>query len=955
MDNQCSYYEVDKFGDHLESDSGLVVFNFNIRSFNKNFDNFSMMCSELKCNIDVIVLTETWFTDGLCGEIDGYHGHHTFRSDRIGGGVSIFVRIGISSAKIAETSLVTDFCEFCTVEINTTTSGNSNKILIYGIYRPPNSSILELSNHMMNILSILNNKTVLLAGDFNVDLLDESTNADFFNSLYSFNFYPLINIATRISEHSATCIDQIWYNKLNISYAGSIVCDISDHYPVFTVMRTQNDRKPVTKTFRDHSVDNINKLSDSVKNMCDLFYVHCENRDANYKCEWFLAELWHSYSTHCKRRSKQISIKKLLKPWINNDMRRMSNYKHHLFKQYKLGTIPFVTYNNYKNNVHNLLKKARKDYYSNKLNDCRTNTKKTWKIVNSILSKPSKKRDYVTLLDSDGKEIQRPQGVSDEFCNFFSTVATRLDSQIPFTVTDPMYYMPDPTPSSFNPSPVTSLEVENIISNQPDKPSHINSIPIFIIKILQRFISPVLADIFNTSLSTGIFPSILKLARVITIHKGKSNKIVNNFRPISLLPLLSKIIESLIKTRIITFLDNNQILYKNQFGFRPGRSTSDAILHFVDDVSTAFNDKLYTVAVFLDFSKAFDTVNKNIMIQKLDRLGIRDIPNAFFKSYLTDRRMYVDVNNCTSRTVTTNIGLPQGAVSSTWLFSLYINDMHRTSDKLKFIHFADDTTIYMSGRDIVKLCSDVTHELSKIDDWLKTNRLSLNIDKTCYMIFTHNSYKTHECSIKIRDCPLTYVRATKFLGITIDDRLSYNEHLTILTKQLSRVRGLLLKLSNFVPAVVLRKLYYALFFSRLVYGCSVWGGSGITNINKVHRINSSAIKVITRSLPDFVSVPLQYDDVYKITCLCTFHRYAHSSEMEHFHQKIDGLAPEHGHLTRFVADNCYSLPQVSKTVCRNQFLFNAVKLWNVLPQSLKEIDATSSFKRSLKLYLGTDA
>lgn len=430
---------------------------------------------------------------------------------------------------------------------------------------------------------------------------------------------------------------------------------------------------------------------------------------------------------------------------------------------------------------------------------------------------------------------------------------------------------------------------------------------------------------------------------------------VNNFRPISLLPLLAKIIEKLSKNRVIEFLDDNEILYKNQFGFRPGRNTSDAILHFVDDCSTALNSKLYTIAVFLDFSKAFDTVNKDIMIKKLDRLGLRGVPNDFFKSYLTERKIYVEVNNCTSKTVTTNIGLPQGAVSSTWLFSLYINDMHKTSNKLKFIHFADDTTVYMSGSDIKILCSEVCDELCKIDDWLKSNRLSLNVDKTCYMILTHNSYEIGECSIKIRDTALNHVRSTKFLGITIDDRLSYNDHLTILTRQLSRVRGILFKLSNIVPAIILRKLYYALFFSRLVYGCSVWGGCGITNTNKIRSINKSAIGVVTKNLPNFVAHPLQYDDVYKVTCLSTFHRYIHSKEMDHFNHQIAGLVPEHCHGTRFSTQGYYLMPQLLKTVCRNQFLFNAVKQWNLLPPEFRALNSASEFKQKLKLHLSTES
>ena len=175
----------------------------------------------------------------------------------------------------------------------------------------------------------------------------------------------------------------------------------------------------------------------------------------------------------------------------------------------------------------------------------------------------------------------------------------------------------------------------------------------------------------------------------------------------------------------------------------------------------------------MNFSKAFDTVNKDIMLDKLDRLGFRGIIRDLFDSYLSDRSMYVEVNGCKSETKTLNIGLPQGSVSAPWLFNLYINDMHRSSDKLNFLYFTDDTTIYLSGRDLTRLCEEVCMELCKVDDWLKANRLSLNIDKTFYMIITHNNYDETDINIRIRYVQLSRVTSTKFLGVTIDDRQSW--------------------------------------------------------------------------------------------------------------------------------------------------------------------------------------
>ena len=353
----------------------------------------------------------------------------------------------------------------------------------------------------------------------------------------------------------------------------------------------------------------------------------------------------------------------------------------------------------------------------------------------------------------------------------------------------------------------------------------------------------------------------------------------------------------------------------------------------------------------MDFSKAFGTVNKDIMLDKLDRLGFRGIIRDLFDSYLSDRRMYVEVNGCKSETKTLNIGLPQGSVSAPWLFNLYINDMHRSSDKLNFLHFADDTTIYLSGRDLTRLCEEVCMELCKVDDWLKANRLSLNIDKTFYMILTHKNYDETDINIRIQDVQLSRVTSKKFLGVTIDDRLSHGGHLSALYKQLSGVRGILYKLSSFLPPHVIKMLYYSLFHSRMVYGISVWGGGGVTNISRIRKVNSSTLNIFTDKLAPNSPHPLSFDDAYSLFCLAEFHRFSCAGGMEHFSSKINSLIPSHTHGTRHNFSRKYSTPLYSKTVSHHQFLFNAVKLWNKLPPHLTVIQDTQTFKSKLKSFL----
>ena len=253
------------------------------------------------------------------------------------------------------------------------------------------------------------------------------------------------------------------------------------------------------------------------------------------------------------------------------------------------------------------------------------------------------------------------------------------------------------------------------------------------------------------------------------------------------------------------------------------------------------------------------------MVKKLDRLGFKGQVNDYFRSYLTDRQINVVSDGQESVLKTVNIGLPQGSVSAPWLFSLYINDMRRTSDKLNFIHFADETTIYRSGPDLATLCNEITNkEATRVDDWLKANRLSLNIDKANFMILTHGKYDERDINIKIRDTRLRQVKCTKFLGLMIDNRLSYCDHLTKLQKQLSTVKGVLLKL-YILPLYIIKQLYYALFHSRMAYGVAVWGGSGVTNVNIIRSICNSTRNIFYNKIPANSPKVLAYDDVYEIS------------------------------------------------------------------------------------------
>ena len=241
----------------------------------------------------------------------------------------------------------------------------------------------------------------------------------------------------------------IWYDGLNASFSGAIVSDVSDHYSVFVVLNIVNNNGTFTHQFRDHSKNNVDLFIGDVDGLRDSYFAQCTDRDSNFKTEWFVNNLWELYCRRCPSRIKTLSVKRYLKPWVTRNIQRMINYKHTLFKRYKQAAIPLEFYNRYKNNVSRILKESKSNYFSNKFEQCQSNLKSTWLTINSVLGHKRKKSNNITLLDSGGDEFSDSQRVADASCDYFSTVATTLDSNIPTTGTDPMYYMPDPLPVSF--------------------------------------------------------------------------------------------------------------------------------------------------------------------------------------------------------------------------------------------------------------------------------------------------------------------------------------------------------------------------------------------------------------------------------------------------------------------------------------------------------------------------
>ena len=385
------------------------------------------------------------------------------------------------------------------------------------------------------------------------------------------------------------------------------------------------------------------------------------------------------------------------KPWITKGILISIHVKSKWYRLFKKNQLPhhYKMFKTYRDMLNSLIRKSKKQYYKIYFAENQSNNKKKWSAINSLLNRQGKSKNSDIFLNYNGKIITDQKAVSGKFNHYFTNVGENLSNKIPKPNTKFQDYLKNPNQHSFFIEESTQHEVVDIIKAFGDnKASDIFGISTKFVKLGGTTLARIISILFNKSINQGVFPDELKYAKVIPIHKSDSIFEVSNYRPISLLPIFSKIFEKLMYARLITFVKRNNILYNKQFGFQKNMSTELAVNALIENIVQTYEKKEQGICIFLDFAKAFDTVNHQILIDKLQYHGIRGSALDWFKSYLTNRMQCTAVGNTQSDLSYIKCGVPQGSVLGPLLFLLYINDIVNSSSLLKFILFADDTCLY---------------------------------------------------------------------------------------------------------------------------------------------------------------------------------------------------------------------------------------------------------------------
>lgn len=845
---QCPNFSSFKSTVSPVGNGNFSVIHVNIRSLAKYWDQFKIIMDGVEGFVDAIILTEINVTDDQVRlfQLNGYHNFFNTRQTGRGGGIAVYIRNVWSASTIDIPFLYAE-----TLALNVHSAVTS--ITVLSVYRPPSNSVTQFLDELHEVLLGIDSAgQICLVGDFNIDILSPSRSivCDYLNTLAHFGLESCIQTPTREellgSRLVSSCIDHINIRVHDGEIRSAVILEkLADHYFTACQLIINPANTSAGMKSRQISIIDQNKLDSLIAsfdwddllrsvNVCDLYAA--------------FAQLLTSF----RNKSERIITVKKRKPeqaWLNNNILEAIKYKDFLWSRvrHSPGNALFkIEFKIARNKVNALIRSAKRAHYKKQFAESRFNMKKTWSLTNELRGAVSKRCGQESLTEAFPSNAKK---IAEAFNNFF----VRFSGAERSTNDSVLTFRESTVASAFLPSLVEPELRSLLFSLNCNLSPGFDGIRIGDLRRNFDVLKAVLLSLLNNIIESGVVPEPLKRALVRPLYKGGARGEVESYRPISILSGISKILEKHLFVTMTSFLDKFDLLSPCQHGFMAGRGTQTLLDDFADFVYSSFENNQYTCALFLDVSKAFDTINHKILCYKLEKIGFRGPFLRLLTNFLSERSQAVAVDDVLSGIVSVKSGVPQGSILSPLLFNLYVNDLSKAVSNCQIFQYADDTVLlsrHIYYADAVNL---LQYDSLNVMNWFRYNLIEVNATKTKLICF-RNPLKNISLNIPLYlhtsfcvSCtcvPVEYVSTVKYLGVFFDSDLSWNTHMSHICKRLRSVACCLYRLKNLLPFSVRKLIVHGLAYSILRYGISVFAHCSELWRSKVDAILKSILKSV---------------------------------------------------------------------------------------------------------------
>lgn len=838
-----------KFLDKQNTD--LRIFTQNIRSLNKNFDGLLLFLDRMGLELDLLILTECWLSK-VCQLpiLPKFNCYSTKLNLNQNDGVVLYIRESID-VKVVEPDNTNELT--CLI-------AHLKDFSIIGMYRPPVFNNMDVfMSSLNNVLQECNSSNIVLMGDINIDIKDNNANNrvnDYLNLLAVHGLQMTHNFLTT----DKSCLDH---------------CFIKSHYPILTLIcrSTLTDHSCILtsitlqKCLHRQASNTINKVDyNLIINHLSSVDWHSAflNHDVDSAAEMLLNIIIESITKF----STKVTIsrkKQNLKPWITPGLIRCMRHRDRLHKKLRSDSnnvILKICYIRYRNTCTKILKNLKNSYYRHELTINKSNIKKQWRSIKEVCHIDKGKDTCKEILNMKSNITESLQYANNYFANIGQELANNILNRTKLSESALLKNMNNGSklPNSFALVPTTEEEVKRIIKSlKTSSACGWDGISSLFLKMAVHVIAKPISMLCNLCFESGLFPKSFKKSVVVPIFKSGNRNSITNYRPISLLPSISKVLEKCVNLRLKVFLEKYKLIAKNQYGFRSNKSTSDAINEFLSIVVHNLDKGNKALGIFLDLAKAFDTVPASTLLAKLEILGIRGVPLQLLGSYLSDRKQCLRIGDSLSQETGVNYGIPQGSIIGPTLFLAYINGLCLQNYKnTNIITFADDTVLIVYGKSWEEVNVTAENSFRQVTKWLDDHLLTLNVTKTKFINFSiHSSsqpsphtinIKAHYCKLDNNsecDCELLQeTESIRYLGLTVDKHLKWREHITSLAGRIRRLLYIFKTLRYICDDKLLLSVYYAYCQSLISYGLMGWGGANKTLMLIIERAQRAILKVM---------------------------------------------------------------------------------------------------------------